>query len=155
MVNSACPIFAQSRAVRIVRLEKMRAAGIGWGMWKVYGYAKCDSCRRARRFLTERGVIFEELAIRETPPTPGELSGALATFDGNVRRLFNTAGGDYKTLGLSAKLPTMSVDDAIALLAGNGNLVKRPFVVVENGRFFAGFDEASWAAALSPSVVAQ
>lgn len=112
-------------------------------MLKVYAYAGCDTCRNALKFLKERGVAHDVLAIRETPPTLPELKRMLAAYDGQVRKLFNTSGQDYKALGLAAKLPGMSTDEALALLAANGNLVKRPFVVTANGGW-VGFKAEEW-----------
>lgn len=113
----------------------------------VYTLAHCDSCRRAVRWLRARERSFEERPIRETPPTLAELRRALPAAGGDVRRLFNTAGRDYRALGLAAKLPAMSEAEALGLLAANGRLVKRPFLA---GRGFAlaGFDENAWAAAI-------
>jgi arsenate reductase len=71
----------------------------------------------------------------------------LAAQGGQLRKLFNTSGADYKTLGLSAKLPALSEVEALALLASNGNLVKRPFALGD-GVALVGFDEAAWRAAL-------
>jgi arsenate reductase len=119
-------------------------------MLKLYTYAKCDTCRKAVKFLRAHGVIFEEIPIRETPPTKVELRAMLAAHDGQLRKLFNTSGVDYKALGLSAKLPTMSEAGAISLLASNGNLVKRPFAIGE-GVHLVGFDESLWRAALPVS----
>lgn len=117
-------------------------------MLKVYTYAKCDTCRKAVKFLRSKKVAFEEIPIRETPPSLPELEAMLKARDGEMRRLFNTSGRDYKALGLSAKLPGLGRAEALSLLAGNGNLVKRPFAV-GNGVFLTGFDEAAWNAALA------
>lgn len=117
-------------------------------MLKVYTYAKCDTCRKAVKFLKSENVAFREIPIRETPPTPPELKAMLKAYDGEIRRLFNTSGGDYKALGLSAKLPTLSEAEALGLLAGNGNLVKRPFALGE-GVQLVGFKEDEWRAALA------
>lgn len=110
---------------------------------KVYLYAKCGTCRKAVAFLRDHQIAFEERAIRETPPSLAELKTMLAAYEGNVRKLFNTSGLDYKALGLSAKLPTMSEAEALRLLASNGNLVKRPFLIGPKVQL-AGFDEAVW-----------
>lgn len=116
-------------------------------MLKVYTYAKCDTCRKAVRFLRENGIAFQEIPIRETPPSLPELAAMLEARGGEMRRLFNTSGTDYKALGLSASLPSLGRAEALSLLAGNGNLVKRPFAI-GGGVFFTGFDEAAWRAAL-------
>lgn len=114
---------------------------------KLYTLATCDSCRKAVKWLRARGLAFEERAIRETPPTPAELRAALAAHGGELRRLFNTAGRDYREQKLGEKLPGLTPAAAIALLADNGNLVKRP-LLVGDGVALAGFDEEAWAAAL-------
>jgi arsenate reductase len=113
----------------------------------VYTYKNCDCCRRAVKWLRAAGLAFEERPIRETPPSPAELRTMLAANAGDIRRLFNTAGQDYRALELGARLPAMSEAEAIALLAGNGNLVKRPFVLGP-GVALTGFDEKTWVAAL-------
>ncbi|OJV02913.1 MAG: ArsC family transcriptional regulator [Verrucomicrobia bacterium 61-8] len=110
---------------------------------KAYTYAGCGTCKKAVRFLRDRGVAFEEIPIREHPPTLAELKGALQAFRGEIRRLFNTSGRDYKEMELSKKLPTLSESAALSLLAGNGNLVKRPFVVTGSG-YLVGFKESEW-----------
>lgn len=109
----------------------------------VYAYKNCDSCRRALKFLREHGVDFVEIPIRETPPTATELWAMLRAERGELRRLFNTSGTDYKALRLKESLPTMTADAALALLAGNGNLVKRPFVIGD-GIHLVGFDPDAW-----------
>lgn len=115
---------------------------------KVYAYKGCDTCRKALKWLRERGIDFEELAIRETPPQPAELEKVLQRYDGDLRRLFNTAGGDYRSLGMKDRLPDMAPDEAIALLAAHGNLVKRPLVVGKDVAL-AGFKTEEWNAAFS------
>ncbi len=114
---------------------------------KIYTYSKCNTCRRALKFLRDRQIAFQEVAIRETPPSHSELK-VMAGAYGNVRKLFNTAGRDYKALKLSEKLPGMSEEEALGLLARNGNLVKRPFLIGDNVHL-AGFNEAEWRAACS------
>lgn len=112
-------------------------------MLTVYAYQGCDTCRKALKWLKEQGIPHELKAIRETPPSVAELETAVAAFGGELRPLFNTAGGDYRELGLKDKLPTMSEGEAVALLSKNGNLVKRPFVIGE-GVVLAGFKEDEW-----------
>jgi arsenate reductase len=114
---------------------------------KVYTYAKCSTCRRAVAWLRDNGIPFDERPIRETPPPPAELRTALDAAGGNLRRLFNTSGLDYRALGLGAKLGATGRDEAIGLLAGNGNLVRRPFAIGP-GIALTGFDEKAWAATL-------
>jgi arsenate reductase len=116
-------------------------------MLKVYTLSNCDTCRRATKWLRAHDVAFEERAIRETPPSAAELKAVLAASGGELRRLFNVSGRDYREQKLGEKLPDLSEAEAIRLLAGNGNLVKRPFAV-GGGVALVGFDESAWAAAL-------
>ncbi len=95
----------------------------------LYAYAKCSTCRDAAKWLREHGVGFLEKPIYEQPPTVGELRRMLACQGGQLRRLFNTSGIQYRERGLAAKLPAMSEPEALALLASDGRLVKRPFVL--------------------------
>jgi arsenate reductase (glutaredoxin) len=112
----------------------------------IYTYASCDSCRRAVKWLRAHGVAFTEKPIRETPPSPAELRRMLQHQGGELRRIFNTAGTDYRALGLKDRLATLTEREAIALLTGNGNLVKRPFLLGD-AVGLVGFDEAAWAKA--------
>ncbi len=114
-------------------------------MLKVYTYAKCSTCRKAVKFLRDRHIKFAEVPIRETPPSLTELKSMLE--GRSLKALFNTSGLDYKALGLSGKLPGMPEAEALGLLAKNGNLVKRPFVMGKDVRL-VGFDEAVWESAL-------
>lgn len=116
-------------------------------MLKVYTYAKCSTCRNAVKFLKAAKISFQEIPIRETPPSLHELKEMLTAKDGEVRKLFNTSGLDYKAMGLSTKLPAMKQSEALGLLAKNGNLVKRPFAIGEKVHLI-GFDEAAWKSAL-------
>ena len=119
-------------------------------MLKVYQYSGCSTCKSALKWLKQHAIPFEEIAIRETPPTLAELKGMLAAHDGDLRRLFNTSGMDYRALGLKDKLPAMSTDATLKLLAENGNLVKRPFASdVKNKIHLVGFKEDEWRAALT------
>jgi arsenate reductase len=95
------------------------------------------------KWLRAQGLAFDERAIRETPPTPAELRTMLAGQGGQLRRLFNTSGKDYRDQKLGEKLPAMTESVALALLAGNGNLVKRPFLLGP-GVALVGFDEKAW-----------
>jgi arsenate reductase len=114
---------------------------------KLYTLANCDTCRRAVAWLRAREIAFDERAIRETPPTVAELRVMLAARSGELRKLFNTSGREYREQKLGEKLPGMPEAAALALLAANGNLVKRPFLL-GGGVALVGFDEKTWAAAL-------
>jgi arsenate reductase len=111
-------------------------------MLTLYTYAKCSTCRAASAYLRKRGVPFTEKPIRAQPPTLPELRAMLVQL-GDVRKLFNTSGRDYRELGLGAALPKLSTAQALRLLAGNGNLIKRPFVPLAGGGL-VGFKEGEW-----------
>ncbi|MFP4281776.1 MAG: arsenate reductase family protein [Opitutales bacterium] len=111
---------------------------------KVYTYRQCSTCRRATAWLRAEGIAFEEVPIRETPPSLDELRRMRDEL-GSLRKLFNTSGRDYRQLGLGARLDAMPEDEALALLATNGNLVKRPFLLTPRGGT-VGFGEERWAA---------
>lgn len=101
-------------------------------MTKVYAYKGCDGCKKAIKWLKGNNIAFEEIAIRETPPSIDELKAMLAHQGGALKKLFNISGQDYRKMGLKETLPTMSEDDALKLLSENGNLVKRPFLLSED-----------------------
>ena len=82
-------------------------------------------------------------AIRETPPDAAELKSALVSLGGDVRKLFNTSGMDYRELGMKDKLPAMTEPEILGLLSTNGNLVKRP-LVIGNGVALTGFKPDVW-----------
>ena len=113
----------------------------------VYTLKQCSTCRDAVKWLHAHGIDFTEKAIRETPPGLDELRTVLAAHDGQIRRLFNTSGIEYRAQGLAQKLPGLNEVDALRLLAGNGSLVKRPFAV-GRGVALVGFDPGVWQAAL-------
>ncbi len=114
---------------------------------KFYGYKNCDTCRKAKKWLTERGLEFEEIAIRDTPPGPDELRRMLTFLDGDVKKLFNTSSKDYRELGGKARVEAMSIDEAFAALTENGNLVKRPFVLTPSVGL-VGFKPDAWSSKL-------
>lgn len=119
------------------------------GVLTVYTYQGCSTCRKATQWLRTGGLQFSERPIRETPPSLAELQAMLQAQGGTVRALFNTSGLDYRAMGFKDSLPGMSGDDALRLLAGNGNLIKRPFAIdPESGVHLIGFREEAWKAAL-------
>lgn len=111
---------------------------------KLYTYKNCGTCKKALKWLDAQGVAYDNHPIRETPPKVADLKTMLAAMDGNIKKLFNTSGQDYKALNMKDKLPTLSEDEALAMLAENGNLVKRPFVLGD-GVATVGFKEDVWA----------
>lgn len=111
--------------------------------WKVYEYANCSTCKKALKFLDRKGIAYEKIDITSAPPSRRELEEMLRHV-GSVKKLFNTSGLVYKEMKLSEKLPDMSDKEALDLLAKNGRLVKRPFVL-ERDFGLVGFREEEWA----------
>lgn len=116
---------------------------------EIYTLKTCDTCHKAVKWLRENGMSFKEIPIREKPPTLPELHLALKSAGGDIRKLFNTSGQDYRALNLKESLPTMPEVEALKLLASNGNLIKRPFLV-KGDRALTGFDPQIWAGSLTP-----
>ena len=112
-------------------------------MIKVYIYAKCSTCRKAVQWLEQQKVSHETLPIRETPPSIKELKFALQQLKGDLKKLFNTSGMDYRAMNMKEKLPSLSEAEALKLLNSNGNLIKRPLVIGKEIAL-AGFREELW-----------
>lgn len=109
----------------------------------LYGYEKCATCRKAVKLLEAEGVEFEWIPIRERPPSQEELQTVLDRTGQPLRNLFNTSGREYRFLGLKDKLHRMTAGQQLDLLAGNGNLVKRP-VLIGDDLALVGFHEDLW-----------
>jgi len=114
---------------------------------KVYLYSKCGTCRKAKQFLQDRNIPFTEIPIREQPPSVRELEQMLSAYHGEVRKLFNTSGQDYRNGGYKEKLTQMDTQQALAELAANGNLIKRPFMISDKVQR-VGFRQEEWEALL-------
>ena len=108
-------------------------------------YPKCTTCQKAKKWLVEHGVEFEDRHIVEKNPTVDELREWIKKSGLEMKKFFNTSGLKYKELGLKDKLTTMSDDEKIELLASDGMLVKRPLVVIDGGKeVLVGFKEKEW-----------
>ena len=116
-------------------------------MYLFIHYPKCSTCQKAKKWLEAQGVAFEARHIVEENPTAEELSKWIAASGQPVKKFFNTSGLKYKELGLKDKLPSMTDEEQIALLATDGMLVKRP-LVIGIGVVLAGFKEDKWAEVL-------
>ena len=116
-------------------------------MLTIYTYKSCSTCRKATNFLQTRGIKYEEKPIREDPPTLNQLARMLESYDGQMKRLFNSSSQDYREAGLKDKLVTISQEEAFGHLQRNGNLVKRPFLIGEDTAL-VGFNESEWASQL-------
>lgn len=106
-------------------------------------YPKCTTCQKAQKWLDSQGVKYEIRHIQEKNPSYDELKKWLSVSGLPVKRFFNTSGLLYKSLNLKEKLPAMSEDECLKLLATDGMLVKRPLLV--SGDFvLVGFKEPEW-----------
>lgn len=106
-------------------------------------YPRCDTCRKAKSWLNARRIPYEARHIAEFPPSEDELRDWISRSGFPVKRFFNTSGLLYKSLTLKDKLPTLSEDEQIALLASDGMLVKRP-ILVSDSFVTVGFREEEW-----------
>lgn len=107
---------------------------------KAYLYEKCGTCRKAKQWLKQENIPFEEIPIVEAPPSKEELRRIWKSSGLDLKKMFNTSGQFYRELLLKEKLPTMSEDEMLELLASNGKLIKRP-LIVEGDRATVGFKE--------------
>lgn len=110
-------------------------------------YARCSTCQKARKWLDSRGVAYEERPIKENRPTEAELRAWRQASGKPLKSFFNTSGMLYREMELSRRLPDMTEEEQLALLASDGMLVKRPLLIMEN-RVLVGFREAEWQDAL-------
>lgn len=107
-------------------------------MLKFYGYKKCDTCRRAEQFLRQAGVKYQFIDITENPPDDAELAAIAQHANVSVNKLFNTSGMQYRALNIKERLPALSDQQKIDLLASNGRLIKRP-LITDGRRATVGF----------------
>ena len=106
-------------------------------------YPKCSTCQKAKAFLEELGVSFDQRDIKLENPTAQELHQWWTQSGLPLKQFFTTSGLQYKARGLKDKLPTMSEEEQMALLATDGMLVKRPILVGEDF-VLTGFRPAEW-----------
>lgn len=121
------------------RKEKVRN-----NMKKIFvEYPKCTTCQKAKKWLEEKGVEFVDRHIVNEKPTLEELKEWIGNSGLDLKKWFNTSGLKYKELNLKEKLPSMSDDEKIELLASDGMLIKRPILVTDKG-ICVGFREKEW-----------
>jgi len=118
---------------------------------KFYQYQKCESCRKARKWLDQNGYSYKSIEIRESPPTAKELKGMLAKHGGEFKKLFNTSSKDYRDPEVKDKLAHMSENEILSFLSSRGNLIKRPFLIGKN-LHLQGFKAEIWEHAFQGSL---
>ena len=107
-------------------------------------YPKCTTCQKAKKWLESQGIAYTERNIAEENPTFAELKEWYKKSGLPLKRFFNTSGLLYKSMQLKDKLPEMSEEEQLKLLATDGMLEKRP-LVVDGDTVLTGFKEAEWA----------
>ena len=117
-------------------------------MVKFICYHKCTTCQKAQKWLDDNKIEYEFRDIKLDKPTFDELKEWHKKSGLPLKKFFNTSGLLYKSLDLKNKLPTMSENEMLKLLASDGMLVKRPLLIGDNF-VLVGFKEAEWSAALS------
>lgn len=110
-------------------------------------YPPCSTCKKAKAWLDDHGIVYSARHIKEENPSYEELKQWLESSGLPIKKFFNTSGLQYKALGLKDQLPGMSQEEQLRLLASDGMLVKRP-IVVNGDTVLVGFQEAKWAEAL-------
>ena len=112
-------------------------------MLKFICYPKCTTCQRAKKWLDDNKIEYELRDIKEDNPSLEELTAWYKMSGLPLKKLFNTSGLLYKSMELKDKLPTMSDEECLKLLATDGMLVKRPLVIGDNF-VLVGFKESEW-----------
>ncbi|MDQ3001433.1 MAG: Spx/MgsR family RNA polymerase-binding regulatory protein [Fibrobacterota bacterium] len=115
-------------------------------MLKFYGYKKCNTCRNAEKVLTKLGKTYEFVDITEAPPSQAALKKIIQQSGMELKKFFNTSGVQYKELNIKDKVTGMNESQILAMLAGNGRLLKRP-LVTDGTKSTVGFDEAAFSKA--------
>lgn len=106
-------------------------------------YPKCSTCKKAKAFLENRNIKFEDRNIVENNPDAKELEEWIRVSNIPVNKFFNTSGILYRQMELSKKLANLSDSEKIEILASNGMLVKRPLLILDN-KILIGFKEKEW-----------
>ena len=110
-------------------------------------YERCTTCKRAKAWLVDRGIAFTERPIKEENPSLEELRQWYQRSGLPLKKFFNTSGLLYKSMELKDKLPTMTEEEQLQLLATDGMLVKRPMLILDD-KVLVGFRENEWAEVL-------
>ena len=107
-------------------------------------YPPCSTCKKAKKWLDDHSIAYHTRHIKEENPSYEELKQWLQISGLPVKKFFNTSGLLYKSMNLKEKLPGMTVEEQLQLLAADGMLVKRPIAVTETGSVLVGFREKEW-----------
>jgi arsenate reductase len=108
-----------------------------------YWYPKCGTCRKARKWLDEHNLSYEEVHIVENPPSRSELETLYKNSGLDIKKFFNTSGQKYRELGLKDKVKNSSEAELLDILATDGKLIKRP-VLTDGQKVTVGFKEEDY-----------
>ena len=114
---------------------------------KLYEYAGCSTCQKAKKFLNQKKIAVEVIPIVDQPPSLTELKSMLAHQGNDLKKLFNTSGQLYREMKISDRWESLTEASALKLLSQNGKLIKRPFLLdtsKEARLGLVGFKEAEW-----------
>ena len=106
-------------------------------------YSKCSTCKKAKKWLIENGIEFDERDIVTNKPTADELKLWIEKSNLSIKKFFNTSGVLYREMRLKDKINDMTFDEQIEVLASDGKMVKRPILITDNN-VLVGFKEKEW-----------
>ena len=112
-------------------------------------YPKCSTCQKAKKWLEQNNIEFDDRHIVENNPTKDELRKWIKQSGYDIKKFFNTSGMKYKELNLKEKLPNMTDEEKIVILSTDGMLVKRPLVITDKV-ILVGFKEKEWVSLIEP-----
>lgn len=112
-------------------------------MLKFYGYSRWSTVRKAKAWLNENNIKFEEIEIVKNPPSKEELKQMYDTGEYDIKKFFNTSGVKYRELGLKDVVKTASEDELLDILSSDGMLIKRP-IAFDGENLLIGFKEDEW-----------
>lgn len=112
-------------------------------MLKFYGYSRWSTVRKAKVWLNENNIKFEEIEIVKNPPSKEELKQMYDTGEYEIKKFFNTSGVKYRELGLKDVVKTASEDELLDILSSDGMLIKRP-IAFDGKNLLIGFKEEEW-----------
>ncbi|TCP23499.1 arsenate reductase [Scopulibacillus darangshiensis] len=107
----------------------------------VYSYPTCGTCRKAKKWLDEHALAYQDIHIVESPPTKADLTGLYEKSGLPLKKFFNTSGRRYRELGIRDKIKTATDDELLNWLASDGMLIKRP-IITDGQHVTVGFNEA-------------
>lgn len=108
-----------------------------------YWYPKCGTCRKAKKWLDDHQVSYNEVHIVENPPSRSDIEKFYEKSGLDIKKFFNTSGKKYRELGLKDKIKTASIDELLDLLASDGMLLKRP-ILTDGEKVTVGFKEEEY-----------